>query len=121
MRHLIDGKAIVDVDPAKFKHQAAVVGPTGNLIGKSFSLDFSNGGYIRSPYEKLLNIQVNVNSCGNFSTRIGITHKKVTSERLEISCRNDCRCRDYPVHELDNGGNLETKPRKRCNMRRPRC
>ncbi|HGE72398.1 TPA: hypothetical protein ENX78_16275 [Candidatus Poribacteria bacterium] len=38
-RHLIDGKNIVGIDLAKFKHQAAVIDPAGNLIGKSFIME----------------------------------------------------------------------------------
>jgi len=60
-RHLIDGKNIVGIDPAKFKHQAAVVDPAGNLIGKSFSFDVSNDGYTTVLWQKLLHILPNYN------------------------------------------------------------
>ena len=60
-RHLIDGKNIVGIDPAKFKHQAAVVDPAGNLIGKSFSFDVSNDGYATVLWQKLLHILPNSN------------------------------------------------------------
>jgi hypothetical protein len=60
-RHLIDGKNIVGIDLAKFKHLAAVVEPAGNLIGKSFSFDVSNDGYATVLWQKLLHILPNSN------------------------------------------------------------
>jgi transposase len=60
-RCLIEGKSIVGIDPAKFKHQAAVIDPAGNLIGKSFSFDVSNDGYTTVLWQKLLHILPNCN------------------------------------------------------------
>ena len=60
-RRLIDGKTIVGVDPAKLKHQAAIIDSSGNEIGKSFSFDVSNDGYTTVLWQKLLHILPNCN------------------------------------------------------------
>lgn len=60
-RRLIDGKAIVGIDPAKAKHQAAVIDASGDQVGKSFSFDVSSQGYTTTLWQKLLHILPNCN------------------------------------------------------------
>jgi len=52
-RRLIEGKSIVGIDPAKLKHQAAVVDADGNHVGKSFSFDVTHHGYNTTLWQKL--------------------------------------------------------------------
>ena len=60
-RRLIDGKIIVGIDPAKAKHQAAVIDPAGNQVGKSFSFDVTTQRYTTTLWQKLLQIVPNCN------------------------------------------------------------
>jgi transposase len=52
-RTLINGKVIVGIDPAKTKHQAAIIDTHGVQLGKSFSFDVSLDGYTRTLWQKL--------------------------------------------------------------------
>ncbi|HQT91113.1 MAG TPA: transposase [Candidatus Kryptobacter bacterium] len=60
-RRLIDGKFIVGIDPAKAKHQAAVIDPAGDPVAKSFSFDVTSQGYTTVLWQKLLQIVPNCN------------------------------------------------------------
>jgi len=53
-RSMIDGKIIIGIDPAKVKHQAAVIDATGMQLGKSFSFDVSYEGYTNTLWQKIL-------------------------------------------------------------------
>lgn len=85
-RRLIDGKIIVGIDPAKAKHQAAVINPAGDQVGKSFSFDVSTQGYTTVLWQKLLQIVPNCNpdttgfaietSCNLWSTLASYLHRK---------------------------------------------
>ena len=44
-RQFLAGKIVVGIDPSKDKHQAAVVDPQGNQIGRSFSFPTTSAGY----------------------------------------------------------------------------
>jgi transposase len=44
-RHLLEGKYVVGIDPAKAKHQAAIVDTEGVQLGKSFSFPTSDAGF----------------------------------------------------------------------------
>jgi transposase len=55
-RSLINGKIIIGIDPAKTKHQAAVIDTHGVQLGKSFSFDVSLDGYTRTLWQKLTQI-----------------------------------------------------------------
>ncbi len=50
---LIAGKYIVGIDPAKAKHQAVLLDPSGLQIGKSFAFDVSYQGYNLALWHKL--------------------------------------------------------------------
>jgi hypothetical protein len=60
-RRLIDGKTIVGIDPAKLKHQAAVIDAARNQLGKSFSFSVSFDGFTTTLWQKLLQIVPNCN------------------------------------------------------------
>jgi len=55
-RSLINGKIIIGIDPAKTKHQAAVIDTHGVQLGKSFSFDVSLDGYTKILWQKLTQI-----------------------------------------------------------------
>ena len=55
-RSLINGKIIIGIDPAKTKHQAAVIDTHGVQLGKSFSFDVSFDGYTKILWQKLTQI-----------------------------------------------------------------
>ena len=55
-RSLINGKTIVGIDPAKTKHQAAVIDTHGVQLGKSFSFDVSLDGYTKTLWQKLTQV-----------------------------------------------------------------
>jgi hypothetical protein len=52
-QQLIAGKYIIGVDPAKNKHQAVVLDPSGLPLGKSFAFDVSYEGYTRILWKKI--------------------------------------------------------------------
>lgn len=55
-REAITGKIIVGIDPAKHKHQAAILDPYGVQLGHSFAFDVSSEGYTESLSKKVTNI-----------------------------------------------------------------
>ena len=85
-RRLIDGKIIVGIDPAKAKHQAAVIDPTGDQVGKSFSFDVSTQGYTTTLWQKLLQIVPNCNP-------------DTTDFAIETSCNLWITLASYLCHE----------------------
>jgi transposase len=52
-QQLIAGKYIIGIDPAKNKHQAVILDPSGLPVGKSFAFDVSYEGYTRILWEKI--------------------------------------------------------------------
>jgi transposase len=52
-RRLIDGKTIIGIDPAKAKHQAAIINPGGTQLGKSFSFEVNYAGYTQTLWQKV--------------------------------------------------------------------
>jgi transposase len=52
-QQLIAGKHIVGIDPAKAKHQAVLIDPSGLQIGKSFAFDVSYEGYTNTLWKKI--------------------------------------------------------------------
>ncbi len=58
-KQMISGKRIVGIDPAKEKHQAAVVDEEGIQRGKSFSFSVSHEGYTVTLWSRLKKILVN--------------------------------------------------------------
>jgi transposase len=52
-QQLISGKYIVGIDPAKAKHQAILIDPSGLQIGKSFAFDVSYEGYTNTLWKKV--------------------------------------------------------------------
>ena len=44
-RTLVEGKVIIGIDPAKKKHQAALVDESGIQLGSSFSFPVSHEGF----------------------------------------------------------------------------
>ena len=55
-RSLINAKIIIGIDPAKTKHQAAIIDTHGVQLGKSFSFDVSLDGYTKILWQKLTQI-----------------------------------------------------------------
>ena len=52
-QQLMAGKHIVGIDPAKKKHQAVLIDPSGLQIGKSFVFDVSYEGYTNTLWKKI--------------------------------------------------------------------
>ncbi|MFH0991379.1 MAG: transposase [bacterium] len=52
-RSQIVGKIIIGIDPAKAKHQAAIIDTSGAQLGKSFSFDVSYEGYTKTLWQKI--------------------------------------------------------------------
>jgi transposase len=52
-QQLMSGKYIVGIDPAKAKHQAVLIDPSGLQIGKSFAFDVSYEGYTNTLWKKV--------------------------------------------------------------------
>ncbi len=59
-RHFVSGKMIVGIDPAKKKHQAAVLNSSGIAIGDSFTFKNCHEGYHEQLWHKLNKIGVKV-------------------------------------------------------------
>ena len=85
-RRLIDGKTIVGIDPAKAKHQAAIIDPAGDRVGKSFSFDVTTQGYTTVLWQKLLQIVPNCNP-------------QTTDFAIETSCNLWITLASYLHHE----------------------
>ncbi len=85
-RRLIDGKFIVGIDPAKAKHQAAIIDPAGDQVGKSFSFDVTSQGYTTVLWQKLLQIVPNCNP-------------QTTDFAIETSCNLWITLASYLHHE----------------------
>lgn len=68
-RSLINGKIIIGIDPAKTKHQAAIIDTHGVQLGKSFSFDVSLDGYTKILWQKLTQI---LPTCSHESTVFAI-------------------------------------------------
>jgi transposase len=60
-RSMIDGMIVVGIDPAKAKHQAVIIQPTGIQIGKTFSFDTSHEGYATTLWHKIRQLVPNCN------------------------------------------------------------
>lgn len=60
-RSMIDGMIVVGIDPAKAKHQAVIIAPTGIQIGKTFSFDVSHEGYSTTLWHKVRLLVPNCN------------------------------------------------------------
>lgn len=60
-RSMIDGIIVVGIDPAKAKHQAVIIAPTGIQIGKTFSFDVSHEGYSTTLWHKVRLLALNCN------------------------------------------------------------
>jgi transposase len=58
---LIAGKYIVGIDPAKAKHQAVLIDPSGLQIGKSFAFDVTYEGYNQTLWKKVTFLLPNCN------------------------------------------------------------
>jgi len=52
-QQLIAGKHIIGIDPAKAKHQAVLIDPSGLQIGKSFAFDVTYEGYNQTLWKKV--------------------------------------------------------------------
>jgi transposase len=52
-QQLLAGKYIIGIDPAKAKHQAVLIDPSGLQIGKSFVFDASYEGYTNTLWKKV--------------------------------------------------------------------
>lgn len=52
-QQLIAGKHIIGIDPAKAKHQAVLIDPSGLQIGKSFAFDVTYEGYTQTLWKKV--------------------------------------------------------------------
>jgi transposase len=52
-QQLIAGKYIIGIDPAKKKHQAVLIDPSGLQIGKSFAFDVTYEGYTDTLWKKV--------------------------------------------------------------------
>jgi len=52
-RHYVSDKFVVGIDPAKYKHQAMVLDPSGLPLGKSFSFSNSYNGFHFKFWQKL--------------------------------------------------------------------
>jgi transposase len=52
-QQLMSGKYIIGIDPAKAKHQAVLIDPSGLPIGKSFAFDVSYEGYNVTLWHKI--------------------------------------------------------------------
>lgn len=55
-REAIAGKTIIGIDPAKHKHQAAILDPHGVQLGHSFAFDASCEGYTTTLWKKVTKI-----------------------------------------------------------------
>lgn len=55
-REAIAGKTIIGIDPAKDKHQAAILDPHGVQLGHSFAFDVSCEGYTETLWKKVTKI-----------------------------------------------------------------
>jgi transposase len=64
-RHFVSNKIIVGIDPARRKHQAAVINSLGITIGTSFSFKTNHHGYHHQLFKQLntLDIKINPNNC----------------------------------------------------------
>jgi transposase len=60
-QQLIAGKHIVGIDPAKNKHQAIILDPSGLPLGKSFAFDVSYEGYTSTLWKKISFLLPNCN------------------------------------------------------------
>ncbi|MBN1396681.1 MAG: hypothetical protein JXA06_01490 [Bacteroidetes bacterium] len=52
-QQLLAGKYIIGIDPAKAKHQAVIIDPSGLQIGKSFASDVTYEGYTQTLWKKV--------------------------------------------------------------------
>jgi len=52
-QQLIAGKHIIGIDPAKVKHQAVLIDPSGLQIGKSFAFDVAYEEYTKTIWKKV--------------------------------------------------------------------
>ena len=64
-RHFVSGKVIIGIDPARRKHQAAVIDALGISKGKSFSFKTNHHGYYTQLFKQLstLDVEINPKSC----------------------------------------------------------
>ena len=60
-QQLIAGKYIIGIDPAKAKHQAVLIDPSGLQIGKSFAFDVTHEGYTKTLWKKVTFLLPNCN------------------------------------------------------------
>lgn len=63
-RHFISGKVVIGIDPARRKHQAAVLSSSGVTLGKSFSFRNTHDGFVKL-FKQLntLDIKIKPDSC----------------------------------------------------------
>jgi len=60
-RQLIEGKIVIGIDPAKCKHQAAIVQPDGMQLGKSFSFPVNTDGFQTLLWKNVAKVLPNCN------------------------------------------------------------